>query len=75
MICTRSTLDRLWLGLTLISSHEDRICGLWLERISQVALCKLLQTEAGLGACRRNPDLARHSAVWEGGSSCGPDGT
>ena len=44
------------------------ICGLWLERISQVAVCKLLQTEVGLGAYWRNPDLARHSVVWEGGS-------
>ena len=44
------------------------ISGLWLERISQVAICKLHQTEVGLGACWRYPDLARHNVVWEGGS-------
>ena len=31
-------------------------------------MCKMHQTEVGLGACWRNPDLASSSVVWEGRS-------
>lgn len=37
MICTRSFLDRLWLGLTLVLIHEDRDLDCGRKGLSQVA--------------------------------------
>lgn len=74
MICTRSTLIGLWLGLTL-TFHPMKIgiCGLWLERISQVALCKLLQTE-GARACRGIQTWLGTVLFGKEGVSCHLDG-